>query len=109
MNEQPSFPVKIFFYKKKELVFISHLDLMRLFRRAIRRADLPIVYTHGFNPHIKLSFKRALAVGKKGVREEMIAYFAQKIDLIQMRRRFNAELPKGVGIKKMEYSDKELT
>jgi radical SAM-linked protein len=37
--------------------YISHLDLMRLFMRAMRRADLPLKMSEGFSPHPKLSLK----------------------------------------------------
>lgn len=43
--------------------FISHLDLLRTWGRVLRRAELPIAYSEGFNPHPKISFGSALAVG----------------------------------------------
>ena len=43
--------------------YLSHLDLMRAWQRAIRRARLPVAYSAGFNPHPKMSFASALAVG----------------------------------------------
>jgi radical SAM-linked protein len=51
-------------YTKEERVkYISHLDFLRLVQRAIRRADIPVAYSQGFNPHPRLSFASALAVG----------------------------------------------
>jgi len=49
--------------------YISHLDLIRAFERAARRAGLPIAFTRGFNPHAKLSFAAPLAVGTAGEAE----------------------------------------
>jgi radical SAM-linked protein len=49
--------------------YISHLDLLRAFERAARRAGLPIAFTQGFNPHPKLSFAAPLAVGTAGEAE----------------------------------------
>ena len=43
--------------------FVSHLDMQRVFSRAIRRSGIRAVYSQGFNPHIILSFAQALAVG----------------------------------------------
>lgn len=43
--------------------FFSHLDLQRTLERSLRRADLPIAYTQGFNPHPRISFGSALATG----------------------------------------------
>ena len=51
-------------YTKGEKVkYISHLDFMRLVQRALRRAEIPVAYSKGFNPHPRLSFASALAVG----------------------------------------------
>ena len=49
--------------------YISHLDLIRAFERAARRAGLPLAFTQGFNPHPKLSFAAPLAVGTAGEAE----------------------------------------
>lgn len=49
--------------KEDPLRYISHLDYANLLQRAIRRADLPAAYSEGFNPHMKVSFASALAVG----------------------------------------------
>lgn len=51
------------FYKHEQVMFVSHLDMQRLFQRAFRRADLPLAYSNGFNPHPLLSFATALSVG----------------------------------------------
>ena len=50
--------------------YISHLDLMRLFMRAMSRADLPLKMSEGFSQHPKLSFKRALKLGVESEDEE---------------------------------------
>ena len=44
------------FEKGETLRYIGHLDLMRTVQRALRRSNLPIKYSNGFNPHIRLSF-----------------------------------------------------
>jgi radical SAM-linked protein len=66
--------VWIQFKKSRDLRFLSHLDLMRAWQRAVRRARLPIAYSAGFNPHPKISFASALAVG--------IASDAEYLDII---------------------------
>lgn len=55
--------IRIKFEKKGPLKFIGHLDTMRYFQRAIRRAGLDIVYTKGFSPHPVMSFALPLGVG----------------------------------------------
>lgn len=61
----------VVFEKGASLRFIGHLDLMRTMQRALRRSGLPIKYSSGFNPHIRLSFAQPLGVGVIGLRELM--------------------------------------
>lgn len=61
----------VVFEKGAELRYIGHLDLMRSMQRALRRSNLPIKYSNGFNPHIRLSFAAPLSVGVVGLRELM--------------------------------------
>ncbi len=51
------------FSVKGPLAFVSHLELMKIFRQSFRRSSLPISFSEGFNPHIKLSFAIAKGVG----------------------------------------------
>ena len=64
------YKVTFTFAKRDKMRFISHLDLMRLFMRALRRADIPLKITEGFSPHPKLSLKRALKLGIESDNEE---------------------------------------
>ena len=43
--------LRVFFEKRGNIRYISHLDLMRTMTRAIRRSGIPLWYTEGFNPH----------------------------------------------------------
>lgn len=54
---------RICFEKKGNAVWISHLDLMRLFQRAFKRAGLPLTHTQGFNPRASVSIALPLSVG----------------------------------------------
>ena len=49
--------------KDDEIKYVGHLDFGRAIERALRRAKLPVAYSVGFNPHMKLSFGPALSVG----------------------------------------------
>lgn len=60
---------RLMYAKEGPAKYISHLDLIRVFERAARRAGLPIAFTQGFNPHPKLSFAAPLAVGTAGEAE----------------------------------------
>ena len=56
----------VVFEKTPRLRHIGHLDLMRAMQRALRRSDLPLKYSQGFNPHILLTFASPLSVGFSG-------------------------------------------
>jgi hypothetical protein len=51
------------FSKIGRIRFIGHLDLLKLFQKALRRADLPVAYSEGFNPHMKITFAAPLPLG----------------------------------------------
>ena len=55
--------LRLLFEKTGRAVWISHLDLMRLFQRAFKRADLPLTHTQGFNPRPSVSIAMPLSVG----------------------------------------------
>ena len=54
---------RLLFEKTGNSVWMSHLDLMRLFQRAFKRADLPLTHTQGFNPRPSVSIALPLSVG----------------------------------------------
>ncbi len=87
-------------YEKGEAVrFISHLDMQRLFQRAFRRAQVPLAYSQGFNPHPLLSFASALAVGYTGESEWLDVRLERPMELDAFKNAVNAMLPDGVYIK----------
>ena len=55
--------IRIKFAKRGPMKFISHLDVMRYFQKVIKRADIDICYSEGFNPHQIMSFAAPLGVG----------------------------------------------
>lgn len=86
------------FEKGEELRFIGHLDLMRTIQRALRRSHLPIRYSNGFNPHIRLSFAAPLSVGVAGRREWMEAPMEDGADPEEFMARMNGVLPPSLQI-----------
>ena len=54
---------RLLFEKTGNAVWISHLDLMRLFQRAFKRAGLPLTHTQGYNPRPSVSIALPLSVG----------------------------------------------
>ena len=55
--------VRLFYKKKGRMKFVSHLDMNRFFTRVLRKSNLPIWYTEGFNPHPYITFAAPLSLG----------------------------------------------
>lgn len=93
------FIIKIIYSKGEDVKFISHLDLIRALERAIRRADLPIAYSQGFNPRMKISYKtRALKVGETSIACEASITCESYIKPDIFMAKLNDSLPKGIKI-----------
>ena len=90
--------ISLAFAKKGRMKYISHLDLMRLFGRALRRADLPFALTQGFSKHPKYSVKRALKLGLESENEEAEFALRENIQPDEFRRRLQEALPEGIEI-----------
>ncbi len=94
--------ISFVFTKKGLIKYISHLDLMRLFTRACRRAGLPLKITEGFSPHPKISLKRALKLGVESENEEASVMLKEAVNLEEFKNRLQEQLPKGIEIKNVE-------
>lgn len=95
--------LKITFSKTGDMRFISHLDLVRMFQRASRRAAIPVTVTKGFSPHLKISIQKALKLGVESQAEEAVFYLDAKISPEEFTRSMNANLPNGVRVVKAEH------
>jgi radical SAM-linked protein len=90
--------VRILFSRGKEIKFISHLDLIRVWHRALRRADIALAYSEGFNPHPKLSLAAPLPLGVTSEAELMDIYIVQPLTAASLAARLKAQLPSGLDI-----------
>lgn len=96
-------------YTKEERVkYISHLDFLRLVQRAIRRADIPVAYSQGFNPHPRLSFASALAVGVTSEGEYLDIYLKDDMDPELLCNKMNEKLPSGIRFVEGRIVDEKL-
>lgn len=91
--------IRLKFAKTGPLTFISHLDLLRTMERAIRRSELPIAYSEGFNPRAKIQFASALPLGVESKGE--LVDLELKVPLVarEVQERLEAQLPPGFEIK----------
>jgi len=94
--------VRIEYGKKGPIRYIGHLDLMHTFFRALKRANLPVSYTQGFNPRIKCSFSPALPLGFASEAEYIELYLDKKIDISSSIGNLQKELPEGLTVHDME-------
>jgi len=90
--------IRVEFAKTDQVRFVSHLDTMKTFERAIRRAGLPIAFSEGFNPHPKISFGSALAVGVTSDGEYVDLEFSQPLIASEVQEALNENLPPGFRI-----------
>lgn len=94
--------LKAVFSKTGDMRFISHLDLMRLFHRALRRAGLPVAITKGFSPHLKISISKALKLGVESEGEELIIDMSEETAPDIVKGLLNDKLPGGIRIKEIK-------
>ena len=88
--------VRIVFSKTGRAKYVSHLDLVRAMTRAVRRADIPLWYTEGFNRHPYLTFAAPLSLGFEGLRETMDIRMADEFPFDELVVRLNGVLPEGL-------------
>lgn len=88
--------LRIAYTKIEDARYIAHLDLTRVFERAIRRAEIKMSYSEGFNPRPKISFGFALAVGTEGEREYVDIDLQHDMDLGEALARIQEQLPPGI-------------
>lgn len=87
--------VRLRFAKCGVLRMVSHHDLLRCLERALRRAELPMAYSQGFNPRPKIVFPLALGLGIEGRREVLELDLAEALEPSEVLRRLGAALPEG--------------
>jgi len=90
--------VRIKFRKEAEGRFISHLDLLRVVERAVRRAGLKVAHTQGFNPRPRILYASALALGATSEAEYADIDLEVAVPAADVPRRLNSVLPPAVRV-----------
>lgn len=93
-----SVPVRLWFKKHSDAIYISHLDMNRTMTRIIRRAQIPIWYTEGFNRHVYITFPSPLPLFAAGEREPMDFKLEGDMSLDEIKQRMNEACPNGIDI-----------
>ena len=90
--------IRIKFRKNGVMKFIGHLDIMRYFQKALRRAGIPVAYSGGFSPHMIMSFANPLGVGVTSDGEYFDIELREKITSKEAVRLLNAQMVEGMEV-----------
>jgi radical SAM-linked protein len=90
--------LRVRFSRGEELKFISHLDIMRLWQRALHRAGIPLAYSEGFSPHPRISLAAPLAVGITSQAELMDVFCSKWVSPHFFTDALSQQLPAGTEI-----------
>jgi radical SAM family uncharacterized protein/radical SAM-linked protein len=93
--------IRVEFSKTGRLRYLSHLELVTTFHRALRRAGFPLEYSQGFHPSPRISFGPPLSVGVAGLAEYFDMEVTPPFDLITKTGKLNSLLPEGLSVKDM--------
>lgn len=96
--EVSAMKIRLKFTKTGVLKFVGHLDLLRLFQKAFRRAKLPMSYSQGFNPHQVISIGAPLPIGVTSEGEYMDIQITTGLSKEEAILRLNETLPEGIRI-----------
>ena len=103
--------LRIAFSKHGKVRFTSHRDIARIWERALRRSELPVAYSEGFNPRPKLSFGLALSTGHESNGEYLdieLAADAAEIDVASLPSLLSAHLPVGLTATGVVVGDRRM-
>lgn len=103
--------IRVFFKKKGDARYISHLDLSRFMQRSLKRSGLPLWHTEGFNPHPYVTFALPLSVGQAGERETMDFRLTTPVPFEEIKKKLSDCMPKDLvitGVASPVYKAKEI-
>jgi radical SAM-linked protein len=90
--------LRVTFARGEEVKYITHLDLMRLWERALRRAAIPLAYSQGFSPSPRLALAAPLPVGVTSSGELMDVYLAQRVTPQHFVKTVSRQVPPGIAV-----------
>jgi len=95
MQAVPKYRYRLTFSKEFPVKYVAHLDMVKAWTRAFRRAGLPLAYSEGFNPQARIQVAASLPVGTMGAAELMDIYLTELLDAGDILRRVQHTLPWG--------------
>ncbi|WP_341734653.1 TIGR03960 family B12-binding radical SAM protein [Microcoleus sp. EPA2] len=104
-NQERKQRFRVWFGKVGDMALVGHLDLVRLFDRVFRKADLPISFTGGFHPNPRISLANALPLGVSSTGEIVDFELTELMDAQEFRAKLVAHLPPNIPVYKVEAID----
>ncbi len=101
-NQTQKYRLRLIFAKKAPIKYISHLDLALAWERALRRANIPLAYSQGFNPRPKIQFASGLPLGTTGTNEILDIIINTPVPPDEALSRIKPTLPTGIGLHTVE-------
>ena len=90
--------MRVRYAKRGRMRFTSHRDFSRAFERALVRAQVPMAYSSGFNPHPRISYAGAAPTGSASEAEYLEIGLAREVDPADLRQRLDTALPPGLDV-----------
>lgn len=94
--------LRMWFGKRGDMTYLSHLDMVRLFDRAVRRASLPIAFTGGYHPSPRIIIASALSLGVSSSGEIVDFELIKPIDIEEFREKLVSQLPSDIPVYRVE-------
>ena len=104
-NQNRAMRLRVWFGKRGDMALVSHLDMVRLFDRVVRRASIPVSYTGGFHPSPRISIANALPLGATSVGEIVDFELTQPMDVAAFQQQLVAQLPENIPVYRVEEID----
>ncbi len=104
-NQERVQRLRVWFGKQGEMALVSHLDLVRLFDRVVRRASLPISFTGGYHPGPRISIANALSLGATSSGEIVDFELTRRMEIEEFRAKLAAQLPADIPVYRVEEID----
>jgi radical SAM-linked protein len=87
---------RLYFEKKDEMIYISHLDTIRLMERLFKISGIELEFSQGYHPRAKISFGNPISVGEISLREPMDVVLKNNIEKEILLKKLNEKAPKGL-------------
>ncbi|MGA9381090.1 MAG: TIGR03960 family B12-binding radical SAM protein [Phormidium sp.] len=104
-NQHKAQRLRVWFGKRGEMALVGHLDLVRLFDRAVRRAAIPVTFTGGFHPSPRISIANALSLGSTSEGEIVDFELTEVMEVASFQAKLAAKLPENIPIYHVEEVD----